>query len=147
MKEIAKFKNELNELKKLHEHGHFKYNTNSLLFSSVAREHFKTVKQKERYGIYVIRRQKNDEVLYIGKSGTITNIGKFKGQDILGRLTNIRGETPSNVWFSELFDEQGPLLIEYVFLSILKSPTLIESLLLQSFLNEFGHLPLKNKSL
>jgi len=147
MKEIGKFEDELGSLKRLHEHNYFKYDTNSVLFSTVAREHFRTVRQKERYGIYAIRRQKDDEVIYIGKSGTITNSGRFKGQNILGRLTNIRGKTPSNIWFYELFDEQGPLLIEYVFLPILKSPALVESLLLQSFLNEFRRLPIKNKSL
>ena len=148
MEEIGKFEDELSTLKRLHKYDCFEYDTNSVLFSTVAKEHF-TTKQKERYGIYVIRRQKDGEVIYIGKGGTITNSGKFKEQGIFKRLTNIRGKTPSNDWFKECFNEQGSLLIEYVFLSTPtpKSPTLIESSLLQSFLNEFGRLPIKNKSL
>lgn len=42
-------------------------------------------------GVYVVR-SSNLDVLYIGMTGTITQAGTFKGQGLLGRLTNTRGK-------------------------------------------------------
>ena len=143
---IKKFENEFSSLKKTQYNSCFDYNSNNILFSSVAKSHFNKENITDRYGIYVIRKKTTKEVLYIGKSGTITNNGKYKGQDILGRLTNIRGKTPSNIWFSYLIDKYGAISVDYCYLPVSKSPTLMESLLLQSYLNEFGCLPPENKT-
>ena len=74
--------------------------------------------------------------------------GSFKGQDIPGRLRNVKGkDTTANQWFRTLVGEKGPLIIEYGLLTTVpKSPALIEAVLLQAHLNEHGCLPYRNRA-
>ena len=145
---VGSFEDEIALLKKTCEYGSYEYSNPSDSFRSCTTLHFRGVRRQERYGVYVVRQRDNQEVLYIGKSGTIDSQGRFKGQDIPERLKNVKGgDVSADKWFRDLLREKGPLVIEYVFLSISKSPALVEAALLQAYLNEHHGLPYKNKSL
>lgn len=145
---VDPFEDEIASLKKTCEHGSYEYSNPSDSFRTCTNLHFRELRQQERYGIYVVRQRDTQEVLYIGKSGTINSQGQFKGQDIPGRLKNVKGGNASaDKWFRDFLQEKGPLVIEYVFLSTSKSPAFVEAALLQAYLNEHHHLPYKNKSL
>jgi hypothetical protein len=139
------FEDVLSALKKEHDCGQFEYTNLSGMFSSVVSSHFMHIKRLNKYGIYIVRQKSTGEVLYIGKSGTIKPEGKFKGQDIPRRLANVKGDIDANNWFKSLAEEKGDLLIEYVFLNEKpQSPTLVESVLIQSYFNQYGKLPFRN---
>ena len=110
------------------------------------RQHFKRLNIHHPYGAYVVRTRKNGEILYIGKGGTLLQEGDFKEQDLIGRLTKRRGKISANEWFSELCRKIGPIEIEYFILSKGEAPAFIEAALLQAYFNEYGHLPIENKS-
>ena len=144
---ILTFEEELSRAKELFEHGWYEYLDLSITFKEHTTNHFRYVSRKEKYGVYVIRRQVTKDLIFIGKSGTISQDGMFRSQDIPKRLKNIRTkQTPSNKWFAELLMKYGPLSIEYVFLPTTQSPALIEALLLQAYYNQYHCLPLENKS-
>lgn len=146
MKE-SRFEKEWQSLIKSLEHGSLCYSDSSVSIRTVVDSHFCRVQRQEKYGVYVVRRQATMEVLYIGRSGTIKQDGDFKGQDIPRRLKNRKGNMSAEDWFGNLFTQKGPLLIEYVFSELQpKSPSLLESVLLQAYLNEFGRLPYLNKA-
>ncbi len=145
---VGSLKEELALLKKTCDHGQYVYNNSSGKFTICTTTHFRQVKRQERYGVYVVRQQDTREILYIGKAGTIDSQGRFKSQDVPGRLKNVKeGNISANRWFLDLVQEKGPIIIEYIFLSKSTSPSLVEALLLQAHLNERHRLPYKNKSL
>ena len=149
MIDIGAFEDELNSLKNTYEHGNYEYIVQSQNFTACTRSHFNEVIRQEKYGVYIVRKQDTQEVLYIGKSGTVDSNGEYKNQtqDIPGRLTNIRGIFKSNDWFRNLLQEKGTLKIEYIFLPTSKSPSFVEKALLQAYLNEYSCLPYKNNEL
>jgi hypothetical protein len=145
----TQFDMEWQELLAIHRHGLFEYADSLGRFSEVVSCHFDPLKGKPKYGVYVVRQKSTNEVLYVGKGGTIDNRGIFRRQDIPGRLRNVRAnDVSANEWYGALLNEKGPLLIEYVFLgSRPVSPGLAEARLLQAYLNDHGHLPPYNKEL
>jgi hypothetical protein len=148
MMTIGHFEEEWESLKKDCEYGSLEYDDPSASAAKIIRGHFRNICRQEKYGVYVVRQQVSREVLYIGKGGTIKRDGGFKGQDIPGRLTNVKGNTTANEWFRSLVEEKGPLAVEYVFLtSVPRSPTFVEAVLLQAYLNEHGCLPYRNRAL
>ncbi len=145
---IGRFEEEWESLTKRYEHGSFTYDGSSSARSLIASE-FGKVRRQSKYGVYVFRQGDTREVLYVGKAGTIERVGTFKKQDIPHRLANTKGnDISADDWFSSLAKEKGPLIIEYVFLdSKPESPTLVESRLLQAYLNERDSLPYRNNAL
>lgn len=145
---LGSFEEEMALLKDTCEHGSYEYSDVSESFSRRTTSHFRGVTRPGRHGVYIVRQRDTREVLYVGKAGTIDSRGQFKDQDIPGRLKNVkRRDVPANKWFRGLVQQKGPLLIEYIFLSIRKSPAFVEATLLQAYLNEHHRLPYKNKSL
>ena len=145
---VGPFEDEIALLKKTCEYGSYEYINPSDSFRACTTSHFRGVRRQEKYGVYVVRQRDTQEVLYVGKGGTIDSQGQFKGQDIPGRLKNVKeGDISADKWFRDLLQEKGPLVIEYVFLSTSKSPAFVEAALLQAYLNEHHRLPYKNKSL
>jgi len=138
-------------------YGYYEYPTpNSSLFSKCTTEHFKCTtehfkkigKDVKYYGIYVVRKRGCNNVLYIGRSGTLDNNGNFKGQDIPKRLKAMRKSgMKANEYFEKLYEREGNLLIEYIVLpkNGRPSPALVEAILLQAYFNENQKLPPKNK--
>jgi len=129
---VSLLEEEIAQFKKTCQHGLYEYSAPSESFRERTTSHFRQIKRQEKYGIYVVRQRDTREVLYIGKSGTIDSQGQFKGQDIPGRLKNVKGDVPANKWFRYLVQEKGPIVIEYIFLSKPKSPAFVEAVLLHS---------------
>jgi len=123
------------------------YNDPSQRFTAAVRGHFNSLPQSSRYGVYVVTAASSGQVLYVGKAGTVASDGKFKAQDIPGRLTAERAnKTSSDRWFAEVCSQEGALKIEYVVLpNIQLAPATAEALLLQAFLIEHHCLPKYNK--
>lgn len=145
---IRLFEDEVGSLKKACKHGAYEYSNLSKSFRTFTNSHFQVVTRQERYGVYIVRQRDTQEVLYIGKSGSIDSQGHFKGQDIPKRLKNAKEDNVSpDKWFRGLLQEEGLLVINYIFLSTSRSPAFVEVSLLQAYLNEYHRLPYRNKSL
>lgn len=132
------------------QHDSFDYAGSSEPFDQVVTEHFRARAPHTSFGVYVVRQQSSNEVLYVGMSGFINNQGQFKGkQDIPDRLKNVKtNDVPANVWFGSLVQERGSLSVQYLLLDNTPiSPSLAEATLLQAYLNENGRLPNRNKEL
>lgn len=139
------FEEELDALKKDFEHGAFIYSDLAVNFTAVSTSHFREQQRLGTHGVYIVREQSSGEILYVGKGGTIEREGQFQKQDILKRLNNSKDNVPANQWFRSLVEEKGPLVVEYIILATTpKSPALVEALLLQAHLNEYGRLPYRN---
>jgi hypothetical protein len=147
---VGKFEDEIANLKNKYYNDCYEYpdpSDPSKTFRECTTQHFKKLWGKKKYGIYIVRQKDTRKVLYIGMGGKLKNDGQFKKQDIPNRLRAKRGKIPANKWFSELKKVRGNLLIEYIILpdTGFPSPALIEAILLQVYLNEYGYLPYKNK--
>lgn len=101
----------------------------------------------KEYGVYVIS-DPNDEVVYIGKAGTIKQNGSYKKQNISKRLKNIRDKQDSNDYFKDYMEDKE--LDSLTFTCIVTVPTklpgFVEADLVQKFFDEEKILPLLNKS-
>ena len=147
---LLRFEEEWNLLKQDHPHYSILYNDQTASIRKKISEHPNFQSKVKVYGVYVIRQQETREVLYIGKGGTVNPKSQLKGQDILGRLANVRdGDMAADKWLRNLVETKGPLLIEYIALegAIPKSPAFLEAQLLQAYLNENKCLPYYNKAL
>ncbi|REJ80635.1 MAG: hypothetical protein DWQ34_13315 [Planctomycetota bacterium] len=126
--------------------GVFEYVDAGASFQRIARNHFRS--QSQLRGVYILRQRSSRDVLYIGKGGTVDNGGKWKKQDLVGRLTNVRsGDQSANSWFAGVVAVVGPILIEYVLLTLDCTPAYVEAMLLQAYLNDNGELPQLNRGL
>jgi hypothetical protein len=144
---MNQFQDTVDRLCSEHTNGSSIYRNSKDSFKGVVTTHFRNVKRKNKYGVYLIRQQSTGELLYIGKGGTITNNGQFKSQDIPGRLKAIRGDQNAQEWFGSLVDERGPIVIKYIFFSEINMvPSFIEAVLLQEYLKEFSTLPYRNNA-
>ena len=141
------FKNTWESIKDGKTHGMFEYSNPAIQMNEIVTRHFKRHRMESRYGVYLVRKKDDRNVIYIGKGGTITQEGTFKNQNIPKILKASRGEVKSNEWFREIVINHGPIDIEYVFLEMTpKAPALAECELLQAYLNEYKKLPLMNKA-
>lgn len=147
---VRRFEEEVKWLRNLvgdERYGYFDFNGEER-FTEVANKHFEGVLGAKKYGVYIVRCRKSNQVIYIGKGGTIRQDGNFRGQDICGRLTNTRGKNNANDTFLEYYKNYGPLRIEYfILLDKELCPAIVEAFLLQAYLKEHGHLPKENKEL
>jgi hypothetical protein len=89
---IGRFEEEWEALTKRYEHGSFPYDGSSSARSLITSEFRKWAHRQSKHGVYVFRQRDTREVLYVGQAGTIDEGGTFKGQDIPGRLKNVRGK-------------------------------------------------------
>jgi hypothetical protein len=127
-------------------HGSLEYDDSNAGFREVVAQHFGSGPRKV-YGVYVVRQQASGAILYIGKGGTVGSDGQFKGQDVVGRLRNVRGDdVGADRWFRELLQEMGPLVIEYLVVAPPIAPAALEAALLQAYLVEHKRLPPKNSA-
>jgi len=127
MVKIGRFEEELTQLKNIFRNGSYDYVDPSKSFKSCTTSHFTNINWHERYGVYVVRQKSTLDVLYIGRAGTVNSEGNFKSRDIPGRLKNVKGgDMNANEWFETLRRENGPLVIEYIFLSKSMTPRLLK---------------------
>ncbi len=103
-------------------------------------------------GVYYILRLAEDKVslVYIGKSGTILNNGKFKEQGLNGRLNNKQESMKREDFFNKKCeDENIDALDIYWFVTVDKEnndlPGFVEGTLIQRFYEVHGKLPEWNK--
>lgn len=95
-------KNQIAYWKNQFHHGSFAYADSNSNFPEVVAQHFGNASRKV-YGAYLIRQRNSEVILYIGKGGTACGDGQFKGQDVPGRLRNVRGDdVGADHWFREL---------------------------------------------
>ena len=100
---------------------------------------------------YVIRLSKGRvELVYIGKSGTITQSGQFKEQLLKGRINNKQDGLKQQDFFDKkMIEENIDGLDIYWFVTLDKTnndlPGYVEGLLIQRFFEIHGRLPLWNK--
>jgi hypothetical protein len=100
---------------------------------------------------YIIRLAKGKvELVYIGKSGTITQNGQFKDQLLRVRINNKQDGIKRQEFFDKkMTDENIEGLDIYWFVTIDKTnidlPAYTEALLMQRFYEVHGKLPLWNK--
>jgi hypothetical protein len=100
---------------------------------------------------YIVRLAKGRvELVYIGKSGTITRSGQFKDQLLKGRINNKQDGMKRQEFFDKkMIEENIDGLDIYWFVTMDKSnndlPGYVEGLLLQRFFEVQGRLPLWNK--
>lgn len=133
------------ELKKYKNNGHFFFKAGDKLIDAS-----KDVPQLP--GIYYIIRLSNNKVdlVYIGKSGTINQNGKFKGQLLKGRINNKQDGTKRQQYFEQKISEENIDGLDiYWFVTMDKNnndlPGYVEGLLMQSYFDLHGKLPPWNK--
>ncbi len=145
---MNEFENLWQNLKYQYTNGLFDYSVEDESFRQVVKGHFTQAKLTNSHGIYIVRRCNDEEILYIGKSGTVNRQGRFGKQDLPRRLTNRRGNIFAEEWFYRMTQAEGRIRVEYVTLMPMpQSPALVEATLLQTYLNVRGCLPPYNKSL
>ncbi|MBL7111061.1 MAG: hypothetical protein ISS19_03885 [Bacteroidales bacterium] len=132
------------EIKKYKNNGHFFYKKGDRLA-----EASKDV--PELPGVYYIIRLARGrvELVYIGKSGTITQSGQFKEQLLKGRINNKQdGMKRQDFFDKKMMAENIDGLDIYWFVTMDKSnndlPAFVEGLLMQRFFEINGKLPLWN---
>jgi len=133
------------ETKKYKNNGHFFFKRGDRL-SEVSKN------VPELPGVYyVIRLAKGRvELVYIGKSGTITRTGHFKDQLLKGRINNKQDGMKRQDFFDiKMIEENIDGLDIYWFVTMDESnsdlPAYMEGLLMQRFFEVQGRLPLWNK--
>jgi hypothetical protein len=98
-------------------------------------------------GIYAICDSGSQQVLYIGKGGTIQNDGTFKNQNLNGRLKAPRGAYSNsysyflNVMLQHNFDS---LIFLIIYSNPNSPPAYIESVSLLQYLSQNNCLPMFN---
>jgi hypothetical protein len=106
----------------------------------------------ELVGVYYIYRLAKGRVdlVYIGKSGTIQQGGKFKKQTLRDRINNKQDGAKRQVFFDEKMEsEHIDALDIYWFVTMDKNnndlPSYVEGLLMQRYFDVYGKLPPWNK--
>ena len=103
-------------------------------------------------GVYYIVRLARGRIdlVYIGKSGTITQNGSFKGQSLKGRINNKQdGMSRQDFFEGKMITENIDALDVYWFATKDSQnndlPSYVEGVLMQRFFNIQGQLPFWNK--
>jgi hypothetical protein len=106
----------------------------------------------ELSGVYYILRLSKGKIdlVYIGKSGTVTQAGTFKDQLLRGRINNKQeGMKRQDFFYKKLFEDKIDALDIYWFVTIdevnTDLPGYVEGLLIQRYFHFYGKLPLWNK--
>lgn len=93
-------------------------------------------------GVYIIC-YPEDEIVYIGKAGTVNQDGTFKKQGLRRRLTNQHHGIRREDYFKTKIEEDGieHIVIRWYELESGVIPGYVEGLLIQVYFNEYGLLP------
>jgi hypothetical protein len=141
----------INELIKkyqtLYNNGIFYLNKNEIINTIVKEKNV-----PNNYGIYIIYSFKNnfEEIIYIGKSGTMINDGSFKEQGIQKRLTKKQGNIVRKKYFQDVIYDNKFDKLKFLWIVTFDDknkeiPSLSEAKMLQAYFNEYHRLPLLNK--
>ena len=93
-------------------------------------------------GVYIIYNSK-DEIVYIGKAGTVNQDGTFKKQGLHKRLTNQNHGTRREKDFLSKIEEDGIDYIDIKWYELTSGviPGYVEGVLIQEYFNKHGELP------
>jgi excinuclease UvrABC nuclease subunit len=112
----------------------------------------KILKEKNvpnEYGIYIIYNDKN-EIIYIGKAGTVNNDGSFKKQGLRKRLKMKQNGMYRHIFFQKIIKENNYKFLKFKWFVTYKNegiyPFLAEAELLSRYLDIYKKLPLLNKT-
>ncbi len=113
------------------------------------REVVRSAKVPEDYGVYIIS-DPQGRVLYIGRSGTMLNNGKFQKQTLRGRLTNRQGGRSRQEFFGDMLRERDVQSLHFEWFVTFNEanrvlPSLAESELFQAYFDDHGRLPPYNE--
>lgn len=136
----------LEELSRILEKKEFFYEKKEHKFKDLVNQNFQEIKKS--YGCYVIKEEKTNKTIYIGKAGTVDQKLKYGKQDINGRLKAVRDKNiDANTWFLELLTKYGKLKIECFIITEKDKifPAFLESYLLQMYCLSNKELPNENK--
>ena len=133
------------ETKKYKNKGHFFFKKGNRL-SEVSKD------VPEMPGVYYILRLAKGKIdlVYTGKSGTITQSGTFKEQLLKGRINNKQDGMKRQEFFDKKMDSENIDGLDiYWFVTMDKGnndlPGYVEGLLMQRYYEVYGELPLWNK--
>ena len=113
------------------------------------REVVRSAEVPEEHGAYIIS-DPQGRVLYIGRSGTMLNNGKFQKQTLRGRLTNKQGGRSRQEFFGDMLRERDVQSLHFEWFVTFGEankilPSLAESQLLQAHFDDHGRLPPYNE--
>lgn len=103
---------------------------------------------QKKYGIYAFCNPINNDVLYIGKGGTLKNNGTYKKQNLNGRLKAARAPYPNSFEYIKYIMNQGnyeSFIFLVLYLSDNYPPAYIEAVSLHHYFNLHSQLPIFNK--
>lgn len=133
------------ELNKYTNNGHFFFNPGDTL-SLVSKDVPKS------QGVYYILKLASGKIdlVYIGKSGTITQDGSFKGQSLRGRLNNKHEGVRRQEYFDAKMNAEDITALQiYWFVTFDKAncdlPAYVEGIIMQRYYEVHGKLPPWNK--
>lgn len=104
------------------------------------------------YGAYIIyaNEKKEENIVYIGKGGTIKNDGKYECQQLRQRLNNQQDGMRREEFFKAKLSESDnihKLIIEwYIIKDNFFIPAFLEALFIQLYYSKYHKLPLWNRS-
>jgi hypothetical protein len=104
-----------------------------------------------KYGVYIIYNDKN-EIIYIGKAGTVNNDGSFKNQGLKKRLKNRQQKKSRKVFFQEIIEKYNYEFLYFKWFVTYQEdkgiyPFLAEAELLAKYLDIYKRLPLLNRAI
>ncbi len=116
-------------------------------YSLIKNHNISELEIMKKYGVYIICDNDNN-VIYIGKGGTIRQDGTMKDQNISKRLKNIRDKQTANNFFKNVMTDNGfdSLTVVCIETYPKKLPGFVEADLIQRFYDNEHKLPLLNKS-
>lgn len=108
-----------------------------------------------QYGVYIIYSVKADQedIIYIGKAGTMMTDGEFKSQGIKNRLKAVgTNNVPRNIYFQDVMKEFGFDKLKFVWIVTLDDskkelPAYSEAKLIQLYYDYYHKLPMLNKGI
>ena len=109
-------------------------------------------KVPDSYGIYILYSVKSSSknIIYIGKSGTMTNDGTFKEQGLAKRLTMKQDGMMRKIFFQKIIKKYDYDKLEFLWITTFDKnhheiPSYCEAKMIQAYFDEHNKLPLLNK--
>ncbi len=146
---VPQFDDLLAWLRTSFQHGNCHYVDPTVSWCSVIRGQIQRDRRApaKHVGVYIVWHHDSRGALYIGKGGTIDSTGRYKNQNLLQRLTNVRSrDVRADVHFAEIITAEGGIDVEYFILTPPWIPSFVEAALLQAYFNAQGRLPRLNKA-
>ena len=133
--------------KKSNQHGIFELKKDEIIDDIVDKN-----KVPNSYGIYIIYSIKilPENIIYIGRSGTMLNNGTFRSQGIAKRLTKVQNGLQRKIYFQKIIEECKYEKLVFLWITTFDKnyqeiPSFSEAKMMQAYFNQYKKLPLLNK--